>query len=311
MATVVATFTTLGGILVHEERGGSESNYTPDPLGSLIECRNSSGTKTYSAEYWPYGEIQASSGSNPSSWSFVGLLGYLADSVSMLYVRARYLVNKWARWLTADPIWPDQAAYGYVSQSPTQFVDILGLFMVCYGISGTAIIEVIGGWAGAQMCVDFAGNVGYQTNYGYGVGNGLGIGIGTGPSFSTGGMENKNGQGLGVRAVEAECVGLMQEIDVDVEENGGFGGLGIGGLHGADRTIVGEGIGAIIGINNTQSHRLFNVLDLLKRLIPIGLNRTIRIWRDLRDYWRMIRESMKNWRRFIIMPTTRSLLTAL
>lgn len=126
MATIVATFTTIAGLLLHEERGGTESSYTPDPIGNLIECRNSLGTQLFSAEYWPYGELQTTTGSNPTPWAFIGLHGYMADSAVLLYVRARYLMAKWARWLTSDPLWPQQSPFLYVGGMPTVFVDPQG-----------------------------------------------------------------------------------------------------------------------------------------------------------------------------------------
>ena len=61
----VATYTTINGMLVHESRGGVESFYFPDTLGNLTTVRSSTGVKTYGAEYWPYGEIQTETGTNP------------------------------------------------------------------------------------------------------------------------------------------------------------------------------------------------------------------------------------------------------
>ncbi len=133
MATVVTSFTTINGMLVHEDRGGVETEYVSDSLGSLVQSRNSSGTKTYDAQYWPYGELQTSTGTNPSSWGYVGLLGYLIDSATMLYVRARYLMTKFARWLNVDPLWPRELAYDYVRGLPVLFIDPTG--MVCGGSS--------------------------------------------------------------------------------------------------------------------------------------------------------------------------------
>ncbi|MBS1703658.1 MAG: hypothetical protein JST12_18490 [Armatimonadetes bacterium] len=127
MATVTTTYITVNGILMQEIRGGTETYYTPDPLGNLTECRNSSGTRTYSAEYWPYGEIQMSTGENSSPWGFVGLLGYLTDTAAILYIRARYLTTQWVRWLTQDPLWPVERPYQYVRNNPTAFVDPAGL----------------------------------------------------------------------------------------------------------------------------------------------------------------------------------------
>ncbi len=130
MATVTTTFITVNGMLVQETRGGVETYYIPDPLGSLVECRNSSGAKTYSAEYWPYGELQTSTGTNPSLWGFVGLSGYLTDSPTMLYVRARYLTTNFARWLTVDPLWPNQMAFQYCRTYPVGATDSTGLIPI-------------------------------------------------------------------------------------------------------------------------------------------------------------------------------------
>ena len=126
MAAAV-TYTNFGGMLVHENRGGVETEYVNDTLGSLVECRDTSGTKTYEATYWPYGEIRTSTGTNPSPWAFVGLLGYLRETSSRTYVRARYYRQEIARWMTVDPLWPDESAYGYVRGLAVMDVDPSGL----------------------------------------------------------------------------------------------------------------------------------------------------------------------------------------
>lgn len=132
MAALTQTFTTINGVLVHQFDSGtptatSEVGYTSDPLGSLVECKLRTGAVSYEAEYWPYGEVQASSGTNLSPWGFVGLLGYVADTATLLYVRARYLTTKFARWLTVDPLWPYEAPYAYVRSRPVDGVDPSGL----------------------------------------------------------------------------------------------------------------------------------------------------------------------------------------
>ncbi len=131
MPTVTTVFTTINGMLVHEDRGGVETEYVSDPLGSLVQTRNSSGTKTYEAEYWPYGELQTSTGTNPSSWGYVGLLGYLTDFANMLYVRARYLMTKFAMWLTVDSLWPMQPGHVYVKCRPSFITDRFGMADDC------------------------------------------------------------------------------------------------------------------------------------------------------------------------------------
>ncbi len=147
MATITTVFTTINGMLVHEDRGGVETEYVSDPLGSLVQIRNSSGTKTYSAEYWPYGELQTSTGTNPSSWGYVGLLGYLSDVADRLYVRARYYLTKVCRWQTVDPLWPGELPYQYVGSNPVSRTDRSGLgtsFWEVIAKCGTGIGNLIG-----------------------------------------------------------------------------------------------------------------------------------------------------------------------
>ena len=146
MAAAV-TYTNFGGMLVHENRGGVETEYVNDTLGSLVECRDASGTKTYEATYWPYGEIRTSTGTNPSPWAFVGLLGYLRETSSRTYVRARYYRQEIARWMTVDPLWPRRKAFVYCRSVPTGWTDRSGLGVTAFvsGSSGAAAATKVGG----------------------------------------------------------------------------------------------------------------------------------------------------------------------
>ena len=112
------TYATFNGVLVYEIRGGVETEYTPDTLGNLIECHGIDGVSTYTADYWPYGEVRTSTGTNPSPWGFVGLLGYYTDALNFLYVRARYYRPQLTRWQTVDPLRPRQVVYIYVPRRP-------------------------------------------------------------------------------------------------------------------------------------------------------------------------------------------------
>lgn len=122
----VATFCTVNGLLLQEVRAGVESYYIPDTLGSVVEVRNSAGVKTYSAEYYPYGEIQTETGTNPSNFGFGGFLGYFRDVVNLLYVRARHYRPGLGLWQTVDRYWPDEAAYCYVVNQPSNLMDPSG-----------------------------------------------------------------------------------------------------------------------------------------------------------------------------------------
>jgi hypothetical protein len=123
-------YTTINGVLYHENRGGVETEYVPDTLGCLIGCRDSSGNVTYTADYWPYGEVRTSTGSKTSPWGFVGLLGYLTDLAKRLYVRARHYRPNVGQWQTVDPLWPEEKAYEYVKHGPILFVDPIGTQML-------------------------------------------------------------------------------------------------------------------------------------------------------------------------------------
>lgn len=133
----------LDGELISENRGGTETFYTSDPLGSVVECRNSAGTRTYAAEYWAYGEVRTSTGSNPSPWFFCGTLGYHGVNFVGVYVRARGYKPQHARWLTVDPLWPGETAYVYVSDRPTGLVDPHGEHAI--GAGGFVAKEAIKG----------------------------------------------------------------------------------------------------------------------------------------------------------------------
>ncbi len=120
-------YTTVNGMILHENRGGVETEYVPDPLGSLVKCKDTSGAYIYNAEYWPYGEIRTEAGTNPSPWNFVGLLGYFRDVASRLYVRARYLRTDLARWMTTDMLWPNEPAFNYCRLQSVFLTDPSGM----------------------------------------------------------------------------------------------------------------------------------------------------------------------------------------
>ncbi len=123
---MTTTYTTFAGALVHESRGGTERFYSPDPLGSTSALLDASGAVTDAVSYWPYGEARSRTGTTPTKFLFVGTLGYFADALTRLYVRARHYLATTVRWMTVDPLWPDQVAYLYVEGRPLTFVDPTG-----------------------------------------------------------------------------------------------------------------------------------------------------------------------------------------
>ena len=126
----VTTFTTVNGMILSQAKDGVVSHFVPDPLGSVVMVRDTSGNTVYEAEYDPYGNVQSETGTNPSPLGYVGTLGYIKDSATSLYVRARYLLNNLGRWLTKDPLWPSEPGYVYVGSEPTVMADPSGLLVV-------------------------------------------------------------------------------------------------------------------------------------------------------------------------------------
>jgi RHS repeat-associated protein len=117
----------IGGTLIAEKRNGSRRFHAHDSLGSTIALVSDSSKETDTYTYWPYGEIRTSTGSTTSTpFKFCGAWGYYDDG-NQLYVRARYLRTQLGRWITRDPLWPTQASYGYVMESPINSTDASGL----------------------------------------------------------------------------------------------------------------------------------------------------------------------------------------
>ncbi len=177
------TYATVHGRLVEENRGGVVTEYVPDTLGSVIMTTDESGTVTSTTTYWPFGEVRSQTGTNPSPWGFCGVWGYLTDAVSRMYVRARHYRADVSRWLTVDPVWPGQEAYGYVNDDPLGLVDPSGLWLIpvacaaaCAVTAGCAlgIWQACGGsWGQPEFgdCVrDFIGSLPPVSQIGCGVG---------------------------------------------------------------------------------------------------------------------------------------------
>ena len=120
----VTTYTSISGVIVHEDRNGTQRNYRPDTLGNTVALTDaSSATDTMS--YWPYGEIRTRTGTNTTRFLFVGTLGYYTSS-GRIYVRARHYKPSLGRWMTVDPRWPAQRAYLYSNLRPNLLTDPSG-----------------------------------------------------------------------------------------------------------------------------------------------------------------------------------------
>ncbi len=147
------SYTNFGGRIVHENRNGTEREYVGDPLGSTVALRDSNLNVTDTWEYWPYGEVAARSGTNPTPFTFIGMLGYYKDILDkLMYVRARYLRADLGRWMTVDPLWPMQKAYAYVENKPNIATDRHGLATGAEEATAGVLGCIISGGASLLSC---------------------------------------------------------------------------------------------------------------------------------------------------------------
>jgi RHS repeat-associated protein len=123
----VTVYTVLEGEILSENRRGIQRDYIADPLGSVVGLLDSTQTVTDTVAYWPYGEIRARSGTNDTPFLFVGSLGYRIDTSTRTYVRAREYEQAYGRWMTVDPLWPDEEAYAYVDCEAPARTDSSGM----------------------------------------------------------------------------------------------------------------------------------------------------------------------------------------
>lgn len=124
---MTVTYTKVNGRILSENRGGVVHHFISDPQGNVVMVRDTAGNTVYAAEYDPYGNVQSESGSNPSDLGYVGVLGYVTDAPSDIYVGARYLRPDLGRWLTKDPLWPNEPGFVYADAAPTLVVDPTGM----------------------------------------------------------------------------------------------------------------------------------------------------------------------------------------
>jgi RHS repeat-associated protein len=114
VSTVVTSYLTVDGEILAESAGGVSRDYVSDPLGSVVALLDSTQSETDTVSYWPYGEELSSSGTSQSPFRYVGSLGYHSDLRSRrTYVRARSYAPPTGRWLSRDPLWPEESAYCY------------------------------------------------------------------------------------------------------------------------------------------------------------------------------------------------------
>ena len=122
--------------IISEHTDGVQLDYELDPLGTVLHVWDQTSTYyvgTYRAK--PFGDTLYQDGPD-IRFKWVGSLGYRSTGLAHAeyYVRARHYGTQEGSWTTVDPLWPGEAAYGYVNGNPTNWSDPIGLGCspVCY-----------------------------------------------------------------------------------------------------------------------------------------------------------------------------------
>ena len=151
MAVAMKTrVTNLGGQIVAAEYGETRYLIEPDALGNTRSLIDETGAEADSYTYWPYGEQRTATVGLEFPFKFCGTWGYYTEPLGgyPLYVRARYYKPPMGRWMTVDPLWPDEQAYGYAAENPINMLDYSGT-----SVGGTDSLDLQGClrvWLGAD-----------------------------------------------------------------------------------------------------------------------------------------------------------------
>ena len=134
----------LYGNLISQSRGGVDSFYLFDALGSTRQLANSAGVVTDGYLYDSFGNINLS-GATINPFSYVGRVGYYLDAdTRTYYVRQRQYAPSLGRFLSRDPlkfVLSEANEYQYALNNPVTLVDPSGLSTCPQRFCGPEISE--------------------------------------------------------------------------------------------------------------------------------------------------------------------------
>ena len=117
-----------GGDRLAKVAGGAVSYYLKDHLGSTRTLLSPDGNAASTYDYWPYGEVLATSGTDATPFKFTG---HERDSESGLdFMQYRTYGAEHLRFLQTDPLGlkdPEFSYYVYTGNNPVNRIDHYGL----------------------------------------------------------------------------------------------------------------------------------------------------------------------------------------
>jgi len=115
------------GNVVSQRRGATSSYLHPDHLGTIWAVTGSDQSTSDSYVFDAWGRQLASTGSTTNPHRYVGALGYYTEpTLSLQYVRARWLRPSTGSWLSVDPV-RGRAPYRYADVALLRMADASGL----------------------------------------------------------------------------------------------------------------------------------------------------------------------------------------
>ena len=124
---LTATYVYSGGDRLAKVAGGVVSYYLKDHLGSTRTLLSSDGTTAATYDYWPYGQVLATGGTDVTPFKFTG---HERDSESGLdFMPFRTYGSERLRFLQVDPAaenYPGLSPYAYAANNPLTFIDVRG-----------------------------------------------------------------------------------------------------------------------------------------------------------------------------------------
>ncbi|MBX3107817.1 MAG: hypothetical protein KF743_01420 [Fimbriimonadaceae bacterium] len=125
----VTNYKTVNGKIRGEKRSGEAHwrDYLTDAVGNVVATYQD-GWQASGAVYNPYGTLWAGYNLSGSRFGWLGSWGYRQTGFvsASHYVRARHYGMNGASWTSVDPLFPKEAAYGYVRGRVTRMVDPSG-----------------------------------------------------------------------------------------------------------------------------------------------------------------------------------------
>ena len=126
---VVTTYS-RGLRLISTKIGTTKYYYHHNPHGDVTKLTNASGAVVESYTYDAFGSVTTTNNlDNP--FRYAG--EYYDEEIGLIYLRMRWYDPSLGRFLTEDPIKDGFNWYVYCGNSPTNFIDPLGLFYVWIG----------------------------------------------------------------------------------------------------------------------------------------------------------------------------------